>query len=67
MILRRITEHVKTQNWFAVGLDFVIVVVGVFIGIQVANWNAMRCALSARKRKRLSLRLMGASVIPYFT
>ncbi len=42
MILRRITEHVKTQNWFAVGLDFVIVVVGVFIGIQVANWNDAR-------------------------
>lgn len=39
MILRRITEHVKAQNWFAVGLDFLIVVVGVFIGIQVANWN----------------------------
>ena len=29
MILRRITEHVKAQNWFAVGLDFFIVVVGV--------------------------------------
>lgn len=42
MILRRITEHVKTQNWFAVGLDFAIVVVGVFIGIQVANWNEAR-------------------------
>jgi len=27
MILRRITEHVKAQNWFAVGLDFVIVVI----------------------------------------
>lgn len=39
MILRRITQHVKDQNWFAVGLDFFIVVVGVFIGIQVANWN----------------------------
>jgi hypothetical protein len=26
MMLRRITEHVKAQNWFAVGLDFVIVV-----------------------------------------
>jgi hypothetical protein len=39
MILRRITEHVKAQNWTAVALDFVIVVVGVFIGIQVANWN----------------------------
>lgn len=39
MILRRITEHVSAQNWFAVGTDFVIVVVGVFIGIQVANLN----------------------------
>ena len=42
MILRRVTRHVKDQNWFAVGLDFVIVVVGVFIGIQVANWNDER-------------------------
>lgn len=39
MLLRRITKHVKDQNWFAVGIDFFIVVVGVFIGIQVANWN----------------------------
>jgi len=39
MILRRITEHVKAQNWFAVFLDFLIVVIGVFIGLQVSNWN----------------------------
>ena len=42
MLLRRVTEHVKAQNWFAVGIDFVIVVVGVFIGIQVSNWNEDR-------------------------
>ena len=42
MLLRRITKHIKDQNWFAVGVDFVIVVVGVFIGIQVANWNDTR-------------------------
>lgn len=42
MLLRRITQHMKNQNWFAVFLDFLIVVVGVFIGIQVANWNAER-------------------------
>lgn len=39
MILRSVTKHVRDQNWFAVGIDFLIVVVGVFIGIQVANWN----------------------------
>lgn len=42
MILRRVIEHVRTQNWTAVVVDFVIVVSGVFIGIQVANWNAAR-------------------------
>lgn len=39
MLLRSITEHVKAQNWTAVALDFAIVVVGVFVGIQVSNWN----------------------------
>ena len=42
MLLRRMIEHVRTQNWTAVFLDFFIVVVGVFIGIQVANWNSER-------------------------
>jgi len=42
MILRSVMGHVRDQNWFAVGIDFLIVIVGVFIGIQVANWNAER-------------------------
>ena len=42
MILRRVIEHVKAQHWTAVALDFVIVVLGVFIGIQLGNWNAAR-------------------------
>jgi len=42
MILRRVIEHVKAQNWTAVALDFVIVVMGVFMGIQVSNWNEAR-------------------------
>lgn len=39
MIFRRILEHVKAQNWTAIGIDFVIVVVGVFVATQVSNWN----------------------------
>jgi hypothetical protein len=42
MILSRVIEHVREQNWTAIAIDFVIVVVGVFIGIQVSNWNAER-------------------------
>jgi hypothetical protein len=42
MLLRRVIEHVREQNWTAVGIDFVIVVVGVYIGIEVANWNDAR-------------------------
>ncbi len=42
MLLRRVMKHVNAQNWFAVGIDFVIVVVGVVIGIEVANWNDVR-------------------------
>jgi len=42
MLLRRIIEHLRTQNWSAVFLDFIIVVVGVFVGMQVDNWNQGR-------------------------
>ncbi len=39
MILRRIIAHFRKQEWTAIGLDFLIVVVGVFLGLQVNNWN----------------------------
>lgn len=42
MILRRVIQHVKKQEWTAIWIDLVIVVLGVFIGIQVANWNEER-------------------------
>jgi hypothetical protein len=39
MILRRFTKHVTDQNWFAVGLDVIVVMVGIFLGMQVTEWN----------------------------
>lgn len=42
MLLRRVIEHMKSQNWTAAAFDFVIVVVGVSIGIPVSNWNARK-------------------------
>ena len=32
-------QHVKEQNWFAVGLDVIVVIVGIFLGMQVTEWN----------------------------
>jgi hypothetical protein len=40
MILARITQAVRTQNWFAVALEFVIVIAGVVIGFQITEWRA---------------------------
>ena len=42
MILRRLAEHLREQNWTAITIEFVLLVVGVFLGIQVANWNDER-------------------------
>lgn len=42
MVIRRIREHVASHNWFAVAVDVGIVVLGVFLGTQVSNWNADR-------------------------
>jgi len=42
MILRRIIEHLKLQHWTAVVIELLIVILGVFIGTQVSNWNLER-------------------------
>lgn len=45
MLLRRVIDHVRKQEWTAIWIDLVIVVVGVFIGIQVSNWNDERATV----------------------
>lgn len=42
MILRRFAQDLREQNWTAIFIEFVLLVLGVFLGIQVANWNEDR-------------------------
>jgi hypothetical protein len=42
LIIERIKESLKRQDWTAVSLELVIVIIGVFIGTQVSNWNQER-------------------------
>lgn len=50
MILRRMAEAVREQNWFTVIIEVVVVVLGVFIGIQVDDWNSQRQTRAEEKR-----------------
>jgi uncharacterized membrane protein YdfJ with MMPL/SSD domain len=34
---RRIMEHIRKLGWPAIGIELVIVIVGVFIGMQVSK------------------------------
>src|SRR4029453_15112844 len=42
MFMKRLRQEGGRQNWFGVGVDLVILIVGVFLGIQVNNWNQGR-------------------------
>ncbi len=59
MILRRVIAHFRKQEWTAIAIDFLIVVVGVFVGMQVNNWNAER---GDRMRAREFLERIGADL-----
>ncbi|HEV7490046.1 MAG TPA: hypothetical protein VGO25_04525, partial [Rhodanobacteraceae bacterium] len=39
MILRRFTAGMKRQDWSAVAIELIVVIAGVFIGLQASNWN----------------------------
>ena len=60
MFLRRVVAHARRQDWMAIAIEFVLLVLGVFLGIQVANWNVAReakqksRALGAHRGDRIS-------------
>ncbi len=50
MILRKLSQSFKEQNWVAIWIEFILLVAGVFLGIQVANWNEDRANRNAETR-----------------
>lgn len=42
MIGRRFAASLRRQDWVAIVIELVVVVVGVFIGLQASNWNEDR-------------------------
>ncbi len=42
MILNRLGKAIRQQDWFTVLLEIVIVVIGIFVGLRVDDWNEDR-------------------------
>lgn len=42
MLLRRVIAHFRKQEWTAIALDFLIVVVGILLAFQITEWNETR-------------------------
>ena len=55
MIFKRFAANLRAQNWFAISIELGIVILGVFIGTWVANWNQERA--EQRDTKALLIQL----------
>ena len=42
MILRRLARGAREYDWFTVAVELGIVVIGIFLGLQVDDWNTGR-------------------------
>ncbi len=42
MILSRLSKAIRKQDWFAVLIEFVVVVLGIFVGLQANDWAQER-------------------------
>lgn len=42
MIFKRVVARLRAQDWMAIAIELAIVIMGVFIGTQVSNWNSNR-------------------------
>lgn len=66
MIYRRAAARLKAQDWLAIAIELAIVIVGVFIGTQVSNWNAERLERQGNARVLHNLRPEIADMVARF-
>jgi hypothetical protein len=56
MILHRVIAHFRKHEWTAIAIEFIVVVAGVFVGLQVTNWN--EAMATARRAEYFETRLV---------
>jgi|GEM_PF-2470797 len=66
MILRRLAEAIRGQNWLTVLIEIAIVVVGIFIGLQVDDWNENRKQKKIEAEALARLHTEAVATVDYF-
>ena len=54
-ILRRMSEALRKRDWFGIGFELFVVVLGVMLGLQASRWTADREASEYRRQMLTSL------------
>ena len=54
MILQRFSKHLSEQNWFAVVLEVLVVITGIFLGMQTTEWNELQSTKIAADKHNFS-------------
>jgi hypothetical protein len=55
MIFKRAVAKLRAQDWTAISIELAIVILGVFIGTWVANWNQVRQGRNQTRQMLLQL------------
>ena len=42
MLLKRVAQGIRSRDWFTVFVELMVLIVGVFLGLQVDDWNQRR-------------------------
>ena len=66
MLLRRISNHIKRQDWVAALLDIAVVILGVFIGLQATAWNEDRQAKNVEHATLQRLQAEAEQVVAFW-
>jgi hypothetical protein len=56
MIFKRAVAKLRAQDWVAISIELAIVIIGVFIGIWVANWNQERVEKDETRKMLVQLK-----------
>ena len=66
MIYKRVAARLRAQDWVAITIELGIVVLGVFIGTWVANWNQEQGAKRETQRMLVQLKPNLTSLTDYY-